>query len=468
MRILVGITNYGDGNRQYVERLIREYRTMSFDVDIVILSDRPKSFEGDVAVRVGVPSEDPWSLGFAHKQLFAEQKDNYDLFIYSEDDTLITEANIRSFVEATAVVPFPRIVGFMRYEEDEDGKRYSSTVHSAFRWKPETVERFGPYTVAEFTNEHAAAYILTREQLRTAIDSGGFLVPPHKEFYDLLCTAATDPYTQCGMRKVVCISHLDDFLLHHMPNKYIGKLGVPLAELQRQISALQQLKKNRASNQLFPTEKSLLPLRRYDKQYYEPPPAYLAGLVDDCDHVLSIGCGWGKTEQELQNKGLRVTAVPLDPVIAESARWRGISIVNLPSNGQQPTLNGAFSENGSGTLLLSNVLQHVADPQLLLDEAAHALSSTGRIVGICPNFAHLRRRGHRRLLREQGYKETFLHPTDRRTLRRWFRVNNLKGRVSYVVAPKHKSLSKYTLGLLDFLIAKDLRFSVGVQRHETP
>jgi len=226
------------------------------------------------------------------------------------------------------------------------------------------------------------------------------------------------------MRKVVCICHLDHFLLHHMPNKYIGKLGVPLAELQRQIAALQPLNRNeRAPNQLFPTEKSPLSLRRYDKQYYEPPRPELPASLDDRNSVLSIGCGWGKAEQELQNKGVRVTAVPLDSVIAESARWRGVEVINIFSDGQQPEISESSRKNGFDTILLLNVLQHVRDPELLLREAADALPAGGTIVGVCPNFAHLRSRGHRRLLRGKGYEQTLLHLTDKRTLKRWFRSN---------------------------------------------
>ena len=100
--------------------------------------------------------------------------------------------------------------------------------------------------------------MLTQKQLKMAIDSGGYLVGPHDERYDLLVTAATDPYTQCGLSKVICISHLQDFEIHHLPDIYIGRLGLADGEFQRQIEALLRNAGNGDSRGgLFPVETKL-------------------------------------------------------------------------------------------------------------------------------------------------------------------------------------------------------------------
>ncbi len=41
-------------------------------------------------------------------------------------------------------------------------------------------------TYAQFTNAHSACYILTRDQLRRAIASGGFMTEPYAGEYDML------------------------------------------------------------------------------------------------------------------------------------------------------------------------------------------------------------------------------------------------------------------------------------------
>jgi len=100
-RVLVAIANYGEGNRRYLDQLLAEYRAMPFPVDVVVLSNIPKDLGDDVEVKVGLPGKDPWSLPFGHKQLFADRIEQYDAFIYSEDDILVTENNIRAFLEVT-------------------------------------------------------------------------------------------------------------------------------------------------------------------------------------------------------------------------------------------------------------------------------------------------------------------------------------------------------------------------------
>src|ERR1700688_853748 len=114
MKILVAIANYGTQNDRYLHRLLAEYRSMSYEVDIIVLSNLSKDLGPDVEVKVGLPTKDPWSLPFSHKQLFADRRSNYDLFIYSEDDMLVTERNIRAFLAATEILKKNEIAGFLR------------------------------------------------------------------------------------------------------------------------------------------------------------------------------------------------------------------------------------------------------------------------------------------------------------------------------------------------------------------
>ena len=57
----------------------------------------------------------------------------------------------------------------------------------------------------------------------------------------MLCSAATDPYTRCGLTKVINISRIDDFLLPHLPNKYVGIMGTTIPTFLTQIEALKQV-----------------------------------------------------------------------------------------------------------------------------------------------------------------------------------------------------------------------------------
>jgi hypothetical protein len=238
MKILAAIANYGPFRLGCLDRMIDTLQRMSYRVDIVIHSDRHKEVPDGVTLAVGLPGEDPCSLPFAHKHLFAERQDEYDLFLYSEDDIHIREDNVAAFLEATEVLPDDEIAGLFRYELDAKGNRFYPDAHDPFAWVPSSVRTRGRFTFATFSNYHSGCYLLTRRQLARAIRSGGYLVPVGARWCGLRVTAATDPYRQCGMARHLCISHLDRFLVHHIPNNYVGQLGTADATFRQEIRAL--------------------------------------------------------------------------------------------------------------------------------------------------------------------------------------------------------------------------------------
>src|SRR5262249_10758645 len=139
MKILVAIANYGTRNDKYLELLIKEYRSMQYEVDIFLLSNLQKNIDPSIQTIVGLPTEDPWSLPFLHKKLFEEKANDYDLYIYTEDDTLITQRNIEAFLAAAAVLPGDEIAGFIRSETDSRGNVFFPTAHGPFHWATDSV-----------------------------------------------------------------------------------------------------------------------------------------------------------------------------------------------------------------------------------------------------------------------------------------------------------------------------------------
>jgi 2-polyprenyl-3-methyl-5-hydroxy-6-metoxy-1,4-benzoquinol methylase len=435
MRILVAIANHGTKNRRFLDRLLAEYRSMPYDVDVVVLSDAPKDDLGErVEVRVGAPTEDPWSLPFAHRALFAERAGDYDLYVYSEDDTLVQARHVKAFVEANALLAADEVPGFLRYEEYPDGQRSYCSVHSAYHWDPASVRRADGEVFARFTNQHSACYILTREQLGRAIDSGGFLVDAHEGLYDMLVSAATDPYVRCGLRRVLCVSRIEDFLLHHLPNVYLGKLGISEADWNAQIEALHAVAGGAASaGRLFETE-SRMDTAAWNRHYHPQPASELVALLmRPASTVLSIGCGDGVLEQALFRRARRIVGVPLDEVIAAVARGRGIETV-------PPDFDVAFEALGGETfevVLLHDVLGHVRDPAALLARLRPLVAPGGEVLASVPNHRYhaLRHRTRRRFSapvpRAGAFDEFGVHRTGRGTLGRWF------GEAGYEVRRRH-------------------------------
>jgi 2-polyprenyl-3-methyl-5-hydroxy-6-metoxy-1,4-benzoquinol methylase len=464
MKILVTIANHGTKNAAYLERLLQEYRSLPFEVHTVVLSDLPKNLGPEVEVVVGAPTKDPWSLPFGHKRIFADRADAYDLFIYSEDDTLITRKNIEAFLRVSAVLPDDRVAGFLRYEVGPAGKRTYSTVHAHFHWVPSSLETHGGFSCAYFSNEHAACYLLSRRQLKQAIASGGFLVPPHSERYDLLVTAATDPYTQCGFKKIICISHLEDFVIHHLPNQYLGRMGLERVAFDRQVSALLDLKgKPYGERELFRTETHLY-RSLGSKDYYEPRREdILRQMPGPAGRVLSIGCGWGATEEELLRRGNRVVAIPIDVVIGSCAQARGIETT-------APDFEAAFQALAGekfDCLLISEVLQFLPDPVRILERSGSLLAPGGVLTGSVANFDYLRvwrlvLEGKIPWKHTRDYGQAGVHFSNRKRLSRWLKAAGFsRFRLFWTLEPKYLKKARAAGGMLDRFLASHIVFQAS-------
>lgn len=425
IKVLVAIANFGAKNDAYLRRLINEYQSMPFDVHIVVLSNLHKELGSEVElVAVDLQGRDSWTLPFAHKEILASRLNDYDLFIYSEDDTLITERNLRAFLDVSAALHEDEIAGFMRFELDQDGELHFPDVHGYFHWDMRSLRSRGQNQFASFTNEHSACFVLTRQQLRKAIESGGFLVGPHQFMYDLACTAATDPYTQCGFTKLICISRFEDFLIHHIPNKYIEVgLGVNGRELRRQLDALLRVSNNGHAPRSLCETQTKLKSATYSKFYYEPVrPELVSSIPAEVRTLLSVGCEWGATEAVLAEKGLSVVAVPLDTVIPGGAEAAGVEMVY----GDFHTARKQLSGRSFDCILFSNIIHLVPDPASILSLFQGVLSDKGTTILLVPKILPLLAYW-RRIRRDEffwdfgGYECTGVHPTSRRTIRRWFR-----------------------------------------------
>jgi SAM-dependent methyltransferase len=422
VRVLVAIANHGTKNLPYLRRLLASYRAMEYDVDIVVLSDVDKDFGADVEVRVGAPTDDPRSLPFAHRQLFADRLEDYDLFIYSEDDTLVEQSHIDAFLEFDTLLPETEVPGFLRFEVYPDGRRSISSIHSFYRWDPASVEVRGGEVVAAYTNDHAACYMLTRAQLRRAIASGGFLVEPHHGAYDMLVSAATDPYTRCGMRRRLVVSRIDDVLLAHLPNVYLGRMGVDEDELRTQVAALIDIAHGRRGRDQSLDPGTSLASPEWGVPQHSVADEQLAALVPDAPRrTLSVGCTSGRLELSLGLDPTRVVGLPIDEVVGAVAARRGIRVLRPDLAALDEFRDGAFD-----LVLLHQVLHHVPDPVALLQRVRRLLSEDGQVVVSVPNLRHerLRVRAGRSLLDlpRRDFIEDGVHATTPARVRGWARA----------------------------------------------
>ncbi len=461
MKLLVTIANYGTGNDQYLTQVLNEYRSMrkNLGVDLLVTSNVQKNLGKDVELAVGLPTPNPRSLPFAHKKIFAERRSSYDLFIYVEDDILITQRNIEAFLRMTQILPKDEYAGFFRTERDASGRIYFPDVHRQYHWDAGSVCERGGHTFAFFTNEHSGCYILTREQLDRAIASGGFLVPFHEGKYEPLESAATDPFTQCGFRKLICISHLDDFIVPHLSNKYAGKQCISAEEFQIQLQALPRISRNgKPKTTLFPVETRVYHTH-WSKDFYETRQEKLLELVPkSANRILSVGCGWGETERALIERGATVKAVPIDSVIAVNAAARGVEIVY----GDAAQAREALANERFDCILFSNVLHLTAQPVDFLSRFTELLAPGGTVVASAPNLTLLRLLARRQRFGEaaipKGYDISGMHSTNGRVMRQWFRQAGLKPlkTVYEIIEQEKRRADELSLGLAQPMLGSNV------------
>lgn len=424
--ILVAIASYGTKQDHFLERLLAVYRALPMRVRVVILSNQEKPATG-TEVLVGLPSPDPYSLPFAHRKLFAENADNYDYFIYSEDDTLLTEQHLQAFLAAQPLLQEDEIVGFIRSETDPSGAKFITSIHHHFRWRTDSLVERGGEIFARLSNEHSGCFIVSKAQLRRALDSGGFMVAPHAETYGMLESAASDLYTQCGLRRLVCLSRIEDFIVPHLPNKYYSFLGITLDELRTQVATLLDLHRNGGWTGLLHEPQSGAHGYRWSHNLYEAGDSDLSSAIGSTpQRVLSIAAGSGLTEQLLAKNGHTVRAIPLDAVFGGMLEQRGIRV----SVGPLREALAALGQETFDVVLVRGYLQLLREPAPFLAAVSARLAPNGRLIASVPNtgdFAEWVRdqRAGRRRGWPGSWEEVGVHGINPAKIRRWCKAAGL-------------------------------------------
>lgn len=125
---------------------------------------------------------------------------------------------------------------------------------------------------------------------------------------------------------------------------------------------------------------------RYDDPSDEPGETadVMRRLIPPRARILDIGCGTGSlTIAATRGADARVTGVEPDPLRAELARKRGIEVVCAIADQALLKKLGSFD-----VIILSDVLEHLAEPAELLAQLRSSLAPDGRIIASVPNVAH--------------------------------------------------------------------------------
>lgn len=120
----------------------------------------------------------------------------------------------------------------------------------------------------------------------------------------------------------------------------------------------------------------------YDAEHL---PAILKWIKPN-SRVLEFGPAMGYMTRFMRDKlNCRVTAVEINPEMAKIAEQytEKIVIANLDTDNWEKQIEGSF-----GYIIFADVLEHLRDPQSVLQKAVPFLSSEGSILTSIPNIGH--------------------------------------------------------------------------------
>jgi SAM-dependent methyltransferase len=166
----------------------------------------------------------------------------------------------------------------------------------------------------------------------------------------------------------------------------------------------------------------------FSKEYYERiNQDVLSAIPPTARSVLSVGCGSGALECALAERGLRVVAVPLDPVICGPAASKGVEMVHGDFHAAREKLRGETFD----CVLFLNMLHLIPDPVAVLSLFRETMHEKSAMIIQTPNLRSLpeiwRRARYAHRYRGLGrFDQSGVHITSVRKVSDWCGRSGLK------------------------------------------
>lgn len=225
MKILTTIVCYTGNSNPYITEVVNNLKNIS---DVVIFSPE----------EMNIPNTEtficPQSLGkdmtFAPRQYIKDKLNEYDYFLYNEDDILIKESSLLFAInknEEVSKINLQNNVGFLRYELENNIAEFvdlhpGNSIHLGGNGVSDIIR-----CVTSINNEyyflpwnyHSGNFLLSKSQLELLIANDEFPIEPSNSYAGIMESAASGLYHV--MRKVIPVNDYKELMVHHMSNRYI-------------------------------------------------------------------------------------------------------------------------------------------------------------------------------------------------------------------------------------------------------
>ena len=156
------LSNYNSWDLSKYDLTIRMYVTDKYDVsEYSNLDIEQKVYSEDLHV----------NLGWQHRDWFIENRNNYDYFIWNENDILITQETFETWKLVDQDLPGERdIAGLICWEDKED---IGYAIQQSPRWFGEPIIEQIPYKgdiFMHFTNPQTACYLISKEKFNILLN----------------------------------------------------------------------------------------------------------------------------------------------------------------------------------------------------------------------------------------------------------------------------------------------------------
>jgi hypothetical protein len=230
MKILVSIATYGIKNINYLNRIIDEYKSYKkYDIDITV--------HGTVHINRNdikfIQYENPRNTVFLHRNEFVNKQNDYDYFIFTEDDILIKEHTLDIYVKHDNLLPLNYSLGFLRYEQTPESIDYLIDLwlnlvdYNYIKNNNIYVNNHKYFSV---TNPHQSSYILSKNKLKYVITNSNYLTDGTGMGLESASSGIfTDWYLNTGViHKILPMNkeYLEQCFIEHLPGNHCNEPGV--------------------------------------------------------------------------------------------------------------------------------------------------------------------------------------------------------------------------------------------------
>lgn len=225
MKILTTIACYSGNDNQYIRTVVDELKQFS---DVVIFAPEIMNIDG---VKTEIRSK---SLGhglvFEPRQYIIDHLNEYDYFLYNEDDIFISGEALEFAIETNEKLIKKDIqynVGFLRYEMEGQKEEFVDLApYNSVNLEGNGVTDIIKF-ITKFDNEyyfhawnpHSGNFLMSRQQIELLYSNNKFPTKPEKNFGGILESGATG-----FVGSIMKFSPIKDYrklMVHHMSNKYI-------------------------------------------------------------------------------------------------------------------------------------------------------------------------------------------------------------------------------------------------------